>query len=249
VLHLIVLIILAFWYLEPPVKIPDVVEVTFVTLTPPASPPPTLTKTAPGRTGAAVKAQKGKALPSTTSRRVKLPERSSVTRDQVLAVPKAKKLDVPESSGGSKRVASKAGSATKDGKGGSAAGTRTGQLSPGKAAGTGTGTGKGGPGIADRDAGSTALGSIQWIGGGRRRKISGSLPGYPSGTNVEAQIRLEAAVTAGGTVKSVRPTQKGNARLEEAAMRALRQWRFEPLSRNLPQKDQRCIITFNFTLR
>jgi len=66
---------------------------------------------------------------------------------------------------------------------------------------------------------------------------------------VEAQIRVEAVVTPAGTVKSVRPAQQGNARLEDVAMRELKQWRFEPLSRNLPQKDQHCIVTFNFALR
>jgi len=60
---------------------------------------------------------------------------------------------------------------------------------------------------------------------------------------------MEAVVTPDGKVKSVRPAQKGNARLEDAASRVLRTWRFEPLPRAFPQRDQRCLVTFNFTLR
>jgi TonB family protein len=55
-------------------------------------------------------------------------------------------------------------------------------------------------------------------------------------------------VAPNGTVKSVKPAQKANARLEEAAMRELRRWRFEPLSRTLPQREQKCVVTFNFKL-
>jgi len=246
-LHVIAAIILLFSYLEPPLVIPPVVEVDFVTITPP-QPPPVIATSKPAKPAPAVAAKKGKSVPAARTSRVKLPERSSVSRDQVLSTPKAKKLDAPEGSGGTRRATS-TGTASKAGQPGSTKGTTTGRVAPGTKTGTGAAAGKGSPGIADRDAGSSALGTVQWIGGGRRRKISGNLPSYPSGTNVEAQIRVEAVVTPSGTVKSVRPAQKGNARLEEAAMRELRQWRFEPLSRNLPQKDQRCIVTFNFTLK
>jgi hypothetical protein len=51
---------------------------------------------------------------------------------------------------------------------------------------------------------------------------------------VEAQIRVEAVVTPAGTVKSVRPAQKGNARLEDVAMRELKQC---SVSRNLLKKS------------
>gem|GEM_PF-581796 len=267
-LHAIVAIILALTYLKPAPIMPAVVSVDFVTLTPPP-PSPTIAASKPAKpavavktkarsaatvkgkskSDAAVKATKGKSVPAERTSRVKLPERSSVTRDQVLSTPKAKKLDAPEGGGGGTRHTGSTGTSTKSVKPGTAKGTTDGRVAPGGKSGTGVAAGKGTPGIADRDAGSSALSSVQWIGGGRRRKISGSLPSYPEGTNVEAQIRIEAIVTPKGTVKSVHPAQKGNARLEEAAMHELRQWRFEPLSRNLPQKDQRCIVTFNFTLR
>lgn len=244
-LHLVAAIILLFWQIETPPAIPETVEIEFVALTPPK---PAVTIPARAKPAPTAKARTGKAQPSTRTRRVKLPERSSVSRDDVLALPSAKKLDAPEGAGGSRRT-STAGSATKNRRAGSTAGTRTGQAGPGSATGKGLASGRNLPGIADRDAGSSALGSVQWIGGGKRRKISGNLPRYPAGTNVEAQIRVEAVVTPNGSVKSVRPAQKANARLEEAAMKELRKWRFEPLARKLPQKDQRCIVTFNFKLQ
>ncbi|MGA9116895.1 MAG: TonB family protein, partial [Bacteroidota bacterium] len=91
--------------------------------------------------------------------------------------------------------------------------------------------------------------SLFWADGGTRRKVSGDLPEYPAGVQVETQILLEAGVLPDGTVGRVRPLQKGNARLEEAALRAVRLWRFEPLRRSAPQREQVCTITFNFLLR
>ncbi len=99
--------------------------------------------------------------------------------------------------------------------------------------------------ITDRDI-SFAL---EWVGDITRRKISGELPEYPSGVNVEAVIRLRATVLADGSIKTVRPVQRGNARLEEAALASVRYWRFEPLARNQPQIEQDCFISFHFTLQ
>jgi hypothetical protein len=91
--------------------------------------------------------------------------------------------------------------------------------------------------------------SMSWLDGGVRRKISGALPKYPSGVNVEAQIDILAVVAPDGSVKSVQPAQKGNSKLENAAMRELRYWKFEPLRFSVPQIDQTCVVTFNFKLR
>ena len=91
--------------------------------------------------------------------------------------------------------------------------------------------------------------SMLWGDGGKRRLLVGDLPVYPDGVNVEAQIRIEAVVMPGGKVKSMRPVQKGNTRLEESAMSEVKDWVFEPLARNARQSDQTCVITFNFVLR
>ncbi len=91
--------------------------------------------------------------------------------------------------------------------------------------------------------------ALEWEGDVTRRKVSGTLPEYPPGVNVEAVIRLRATVFPDGTVKSVQPVQRGNPRLEEVAQSAVRYWRFEPLSRGQPQVEQDCYITFHFTLQ
>jgi TonB family protein len=91
--------------------------------------------------------------------------------------------------------------------------------------------------------------SLQWLHGMTRRKLSGELPIYPQGTTVTAQIRILAVVYPDGTVRSVQPQQKANRLLEEAAMKAVRSWKFEPLGSSLPQIEQSCIITFSFRLK
>ncbi len=91
--------------------------------------------------------------------------------------------------------------------------------------------------------------SLEWIGGGKREKISGNLPTYPKGTNLSAQIRLQVIVQPDGTITSVVPIQKADPRFEQAALSQVRHWKFEPLSRQLPQIEQTCIITFYFVAR
>ncbi len=113
--------------------------------------------------------------------------------------------------------------------------------------GTGAGEGISKPGTGG--SGSGVGYDVQWTGGGSRRKLSGDLPKYPAGTNVAAQVRIRASVMADGTVRAVQPTQKANTALEEAAMRELKLWRFEPLPAAVPQVDQDCIVTFLFKLR
>lgn len=97
--------------------------------------------------------------------------------------------------------------------------------------------------------GSVAQGSIQWIGGGRRRKASGPLPAFPAGVTSAVQIKVEAVVAPDGRVRSVRPGQKGNAKCEDAAIRAVQRWKFDRLPRSAPQRDQRCVISFTFTAK
>lgn len=99
------------------------------------------------------------------------------------------------------------------------------------------------------DVGKSVAYSMQWGDGGTRRLLVGELPQYPEGVSVEAQIRIEAVVTPGGKVRTMRPVQKGNKRLEDAAIDQVRNWLFEPLTSGVRQADQICLITFNFVLR
>ena len=91
--------------------------------------------------------------------------------------------------------------------------------------------------------------SMSWLQGGMRRKLSGALPEYPAGVNIEAQVGIRAVVSPNGSVKSVQPVQKANSKLEQAAMKELRFWKFEPLRSSAPQIDQTCVVTFNFKLK
>ena len=91
--------------------------------------------------------------------------------------------------------------------------------------------------------------SVQWSQGGIRRKISGDLPKYPQGANVEAEIKLMAVVVPDGSLRAVQPVQKANNALEDAAIEKVRLWKFEPLRSSSPQVEQTCVITFLFKLR
>lgn len=90
---------------------------------------------------------------------------------------------------------------------------------------------------------------IQWTGGGIRDLLVGDMPVYPPGVNVQAQIRLKVTVRPDGSVRSVQPAQKGDTRLENAAINKVKLWQFEPLFNSQPQVDQKCDITFNFELK
>ncbi|MCX7880424.1 MAG: energy transducer TonB [Ignavibacteria bacterium] len=87
------------------------------------------------------------------------------------------------------------------------------------------------------------LGEIEWGGGGNRIVLYKVLPKYPTGYNVNAQIKIRFTVSADGSVISMVPLQKGDPVLERAAMEALRQWRFNRLKEN---KEMYGIITFTF---
>lgn len=182
-----------------------------------------------------------------TSTRLNLPERRFPIADEVLRLPDTKKLDAAEEPSQKAKVAGERRLVGEKeiGAGKTVGGEKlTGEGKRGTA-----GEGAGFPGSnVGADIGRATGFSIQWAGGGTRNKISGDLPTYPEGVNLEAQVRLQAVVAADGSVKSLHPTQKAHEKLEEAAMRDVRFWRFEPLSIGQPQVDQTCTITFNFKL-
>jgi len=91
--------------------------------------------------------------------------------------------------------------------------------------------------------------SVQWAGGGNRKLMTGDVPSYPPGVNVSAQIKLTVTVQQDGSVRSVAPAQKGDTRLENAAIGKVKLWKFEPLLSTQPHIEQLCTITFNFLLK
>jgi len=89
---------------------------------------------------------------------------------------------------------------------------------------------------------------ISWEGG-EREILADILPEYPEGIYKEVVIRIKISVLPSGTVGDMIPLQKGDATLESLTMKALKQWRFNPLEAGAPQVDQDAIITFRFVLK
>lgn len=116
-------------------------------------------------------------------------------------------------------------------------------LTPGRG-----GSGKGGFGSGDGVGDNVSFG-VQWANGVNRKLLSGEAPGFPAGVNVAAQIKLRVFVMADGTVRSAAPAQKGDTRLENAAINKVKLWKFEPLPGGQTQAEQACTITFNFLLK
>jgi outer membrane biosynthesis protein TonB len=182
------------------------------------------------------------------SQPVFLPERRMANpAEEILATPRTEKLETSER-GTTSGTVERGNVGEREARSGTGLGDRdqTGLL------GTTPGTsltpsgGVAGPG-GDLEKGVSF--SIQWMQGGTRRKLSGDLPKYPAGTNVEAQIKILTVVLPDGSVKSTQPAQKANTAMEDAAMKEVRFWKFEPLRSSQPQQDQTCVVTFLFTLR
>ncbi len=238
--HAVIGVLLLFWVIPEPREIPEFVELSWGTSSLVQIP-------AGGSSGSLQPSATLSAKSPTSSLPVVLPERKTAKDNDLLTVPRREKLDVAEAPGGNRARPRETPSLRRDrpqsgGAGGQASGKGQGSETstrPGEGVGEGPGT----------SAGSGVSMALEWTGGGMRRKVSGALPAYPAGESNDAQIRLEAVVTPDGKVRGTRPVQKANARMEDAALRAVRLWTFEPLPPGVVQKDQTCVITFNFRLR
>jgi TonB family protein len=103
------------------------------------------------------------------------------------------------------------------------------------------------PGALSGTPGSSA--TIDWHEGPARQRIAGVLPVYPPGVEREAQIRVRFTVRPDGTVTDLAPVQKGVPRLEDAALSAVRTWRFTALPAGSARANQTATVTFTFRLR
>ena len=198
-------------------------------------------------TPAPVVAESKGQVATTTKREMNLPERRLPDMsDDVLSVPpQGEKLETT-AGGGIPGVRERAPQESLQ----DPTSIRAGGVSPGeKALPAATGAGQGTQGPGSGTVGSDVGYSVQWTGGGTRKRVTGRLPDYPEGTNVRAQVQIRAVVAPNGSVLSVTPLQKANSRLEEAAMAELRLWQFEALRSNVSQINQDCVVTFVFTLR
>ena len=243
VFHLSVGLIFFFWNIDFSITEPEFIEVSWGTI----ADVPSATLPRPSLPGT-----KGSISTSALARKTRamdLPERKFDVLDEVVNIPRSRKMDVDEQGG---KVHTRVASSAKGDKEQSA-GIGLGQKENFHTSGVGEYAGEvadpKATGVVGKDVGKSVSLSMQWSDGGTRQKISGNLPTYPAGVNVEAQIKIEAVVLPDGNVKSLKPAQKANTILEEAAMKEIRMWKFEPLRRSLPQREQRCLITFNFNLQ
>ncbi|MBU3741756.1 MAG: energy transducer TonB [Candidatus Kapabacteria bacterium] len=89
----------------------------------------------------------------------------------------------------------------------------------------------------------TGYGDIDWGGGGNRVVLTKVLPSFPSGT-LNTQVKIKFRVLADGKVSMAWPVRRGgNPAVDQAAVQAMMQWRFNPLAAG---SDMEGTITFVF---
>ncbi len=88
---------------------------------------------------------------------------------------------------------------------------------------------------------------IAW-GGPARTLITGDRPEFPGGVHHGGTVKIKINVDPSGNVMSMVPVEKADSRLEEAAMTAIRTWRFSKLANNYQQVDQQATATFVFKI-
>lgn len=75
------------------------------------------------------------------------------------------------------------------------------------------------------------------------------IPEYPEHLQKQAIIKISFTVLPNGQVGEMIPVIKSDAILEKITLDALRQWRFNPLTAEAPQRVERGIITFRYLLK
>lgn len=119
--------------------------------------------------------------------------------------------------------------------------SKDGATTVGSGAGANNGTGLGLAG-AGRGKG-LGYGDIDWGGGGNRIVLHKVKPTFPPGT-MNTEVKLRFRVRPDGSVSVVVPVRRGgDPGADQAAMRALRQWRFNPLTKG---DEMEGTITFVF---
>ena len=86
---------------------------------------------------------------------------------------------------------------------------------------------------------------IAW-NGVARALLSGDKPDFPEGVQHGGTVKIRITVDPAGNVMAMIPVEKADSRLEEAAMLAIRTWRFSKLAKAYPQVDQQATATFIF---
>jgi TonB family protein len=252
VLHLLLLLLALLYVLPSVTSRTEFIELEWGNL--PAAPAVVTSAPAPSAPASTVRRAPvvAKRTPTATPARrsLPLPERRlpDLTEEAIAVPPRTDKIDLP----GPETTPDRANRSSADRQDpvGSREVTVPGRTTdrPGSMpSGSGIGEGVSRPGSGG--AGSGVGFDVQWTGGGSRKKLSGEIPKYPEGTNVAAQVRIRTWVLPNGSVRAVQPVQKANTALEDAAMKELKLWKFEPLPPTMPQVEQDCVVTFQFKLR
>ena len=88
---------------------------------------------------------------------------------------------------------------------------------------------------------------IVW-NGVSRALLRGNRPQFPPGVQNGGTVKIRIIVDPAGDVVSMIPIEKADSRFDEAAMAAIRTWRFSKLSANYPRVNQTAVATFIFKL-
>ena len=83
----------------------------------------------------------------------------------------------------------------------------------------------------------------------KRTIINQVLPEYPTGLQREAVVKIRFWVQPDGRIGSMIPVRKGDPKLEDITMKAIRQWRFNALPADEQQKNVEGVITFVYKLQ
>lgn len=75
------------------------------------------------------------------------------------------------------------------------------------------------------------------------------IPEYPQDRQVMATIKISFTILLNGDVGEMIPVIKSDAILEKITLDALRQWKFNPLPSDVPQRVERGVITFRYLLK
>ncbi len=90
--------------------------------------------------------------------------------------------------------------------------------------------------------------SFDWGGRGTRKILRWEKPKFPPGVQKEIDIKIKFTILPDGSVASPIPLIKADTQLEDAAIQALKTWKFEPLRPNQIQFEQTVIITIPYRL-
>lgn len=99
----------------------------------------------------------------------------------------------------------------------------------------------------DQPFGSSGY-SFDWGGRGTRKILRWEKPKFPPGVQKEIDIKIKFTILPDGSVVSPIPLIKADTQLEDAAIQALKTWKFEPLRPNQIQFEQTVIITIPYRL-